>query len=361
MQKQILAAAISAIMVYPVAAPALDTKISGHVNRMIRYASDGDRSDVQFTDNTASQSRFRFNTSGDIGGGVTAGIIYEAGLVSNVSGLTPLKSGDSADQDATVNMRHSAIYLEGNFGRVTLGQSGEAADGILFADLSGTFLGDEASNFEHGSAIAWNIDGVVADATLGDTMVAPDGSRRDMFRYDTPNLGGFGIVSASVNNDSRWSVGTFLGGSAGGGEWQFNAGYLDTGGGDRTHLFAASGSYLFSQGTNITLAYGEQDSRDGDSDFLYGKLGHKFGDNAVSVSYSTGTVENAEIFTATETSAAVVADADVDVLGLAFQRNLPKVGIEFYSGYHWMMGDFDGTRDPDDIHIFVVGSRIKFN
>lgn len=365
MNKKLLAVAISSTLLTPVAVQALDTKVSGHVNRMIRFGDDGVGSDVQFVDNTASRSRFRFNTSGDIGSGVTAGIIMEAGLASNRSGNVGLKEGDGGDSIGDI--RHSALYFEGNFGRVSLGQTSDAADGMFFADLSGTALADEASAAEHCSSCTWRLeDGTDTGITLTDVINNFDGSRRDLVKYDSPALGPASL-SVSAGQDSTWAVSASAGGDVGGGKYSLVAGYLDRGSSD-DQSFGISGSYLFSQGTNFTVSYGMRDfdtaGRD-DGEHLFLKLGHKWGNNAASVSY--GMWED------------VTQGYEGDSIALGYIHTLPKPGIEFYAGYHYLTADasgsavFDddddpltaavpiGSRDIEDFHLFVIGSRIKFN
>ena len=88
MNKKLLAVAVGSAIAAPMTAQAIDFKVSGHVNRMIRFADNGAGSDIQQTDNTASRSRVRFTGSQEIGSGITAGVRVEFGVASNLSGQT---------------------------------------------------------------------------------------------------------------------------------------------------------------------------------------------------------------------------------------------------------------------------------
>ena len=228
MNKKILAVAIASAVAVPMAAQAIEYKISGHVNRMIRFADDGAGSDVQHVDNEASRTRFRFTGSEDIGNGLKAGINIETSVASNDSTNLPLKSGDAGD--VAFDIRHSALFFSGNWGKVTLGHTSDAADGASFADLSNTWLVNEYSSYELGGSIAFRTgaDGTLTD-TLGGSFNSFDGGRRDVIRYDSPALGPV-TMAVSIANNSRWSVGAFASTSLGGGELSAAAGYTDTGG-----------------------------------------------------------------------------------------------------------------------------------
>ena len=66
-------------------AQALDAEISGHVNRAVMFADDGERNEVFFVDGEPSNTRFRFVGSEEILPGIEAGIKWEMEFVSQNS------------------------------------------------------------------------------------------------------------------------------------------------------------------------------------------------------------------------------------------------------------------------------------
>jgi predicted porin len=345
MNKKILAVAIASAVAVPMVAQAVEYKISGHVNRMIRYADNDNGSDVQHVDNGASATRFRIQGSEDIGNGMKAGVYIETGVASNSSSLINIKANDAAATDTAFNIRHSALFFSGNWGKVTMGHTSDAQDGTSFADLSNTWLVNEYSSAELAGGV--NFGGTGTGTTISSAFSSFDGGRRDVVRYDSPALGPV-TVAVSIANNSRWSIGAFSNTSLGGGELSANIGYTDLGGTSTTRddQFSMSASYLFSQGTSITGGYGQADataSGAADPDSFYVKLGHQWGSHAVSVHYS-------------ETHDLSARNEDNTMWGLGWVYTMRK-DIEVYAGYNNYDLDRAGAEDVD---VFVVGSRVKF-
>jgi predicted porin len=342
MNKKILAVAIAGAVAVPIVAQAVEYKISGHVNRMIRYGDNGDGSDVQNVDNAASMTRFRIQGSEDIGNGMKAGVYIESAVASNSSSQIALKANDSGD--VAFNIRHSALFFSGNWGKVTMGHTSDAQDGTSFADLSNTWLVNEYSSAELAGGVSFG--GTGAGTTVSSAFNSFDGGRRDVLRYDSPALGPV-TIAVSIANNSRWSVGGFASTSLGGGELSANLGYTSFGGTSAAMDDQVSGSvsYLFSQGTSITGGYGQADrvGAGSDPDSYYIKLGHQWGSNAVSIHYS-------------ESQDVSAVGEDNTMWGLGWVYTMRK-DIELYAGYN----NYDLDRaGADSVDLFVVGSRVKF-
>jgi predicted porin len=360
MNKKLLAVAVASAVTAPMAAQAIDFKISGHVNRLIRFADDGKGSDIQQLDNSASRSRFRFTGSGDVGNGMKAGINLETSWASNVSGATPLKVADGFD--VAFDIRHSALYFSGTWGKVTMGHTSQATDGIAFADLSGTGItGDEVSGTELCSSCLVRTSGGGTAGTIGSYRSSYDGGRIDVLRYDSPALGP-ATIAASVANDEEWDVAAFVDHNVGGGTLALYGGYLNSENRKGYEQWAISGGFLFSQGTNITITYGERDRVGGGtagrtSENIYVKLGHKWGNNAISGGWG-------------ETSDQAAKGVDGTMWGFGWVHTLKKPGIEIYAGYKNYDNDASAAgianlglaagSSLEDNNTFVVGSRIKF-
>jgi len=342
MNKKILAVAIAGAVAVPIAAQAVEYKISGHVNRMIRYADNSDGSDVQNVDNAASMTRFRIQGSEDIGNGMKAGVYIESAVASNSSSQLTTKATDAGD--VAFNIRHSALFFSGNWGKVTMGHTSDAQDGTSFADLSNTWMVNEYSSAELAGGV--NFGGTGAGTSISSAFSSFDGGRRDVIRYDSPALGPV-TVAVSIGNNSRWSVGGFASTSLGGGELSAALGYTDLGGTSTTtdDQYSGSLSYLFSQGTSITGGYGAADRTAGgsDPDSYYLKLGHQWGSHAVSIHYS-------------ESQDVSAVGEDNTMWGLGWVYTMRK-DIELYAGYNNYDLDRAGS---DDVDVVVMGTRVKF-
>ncbi len=79
----------------------------------------------------------------------------------------------------------------------------------------------------------------------------------------------------------------------------------------------------------------------------YLKVGHKWGNNAVSVSYGE--------------SEDVIAGFKDKGFQIGFNHNIPKAKVDLYAGVHGNQLDTPGAVDVDDIYTVVVGTKLKFD
>ena len=353
---RLLGPAIASCTVWASAQPAgaVELAISGHVNRLVRFADDGKGSDVQFLDSDASNSRIRFEGDGDIGRGLRAGTLVEAGLLANTSSTVGLKEGDV---NLGFFLRHSALRFTAKPGSVWLGRTSEAFDDVAAADLSNTWLVDEPFD-DYTASIAWRRgDGTTVTSADGDPLLVLDvrsdfdGIRRDVLRYDSPVFGPV-TLRASVSAGSTWSVRGVLAGALGDLEFDWRIGYIQERSLGRFDIDAFDGvttsaSFIHQQRFNLTVVYGRQDvdGQRSDPETFYIKGGYRWGNNAASVGWST--VQD------------LTEGIDSDRLTLAFVRTIPKPRVELYANFQHYPG-LDGVTDVEDINSVVVGSRVKF-
>ena len=349
MDKKLLAVAVSSALAAPMAAQAVDFKTSGHINRQIRFADDGQGSDVQFTDVTHSRSRVRFVGSSDIGNGMKAGVNLEIGFASNRqfggAGSPTLKGADGGDSmEAGDDIRHSALWFSGSWGKVHMGHTSSAADGKTGADLRGTWMADSATAYNSCPSCAVRTAGGGSTGTLGTYHATFDGGRMDVLRYDSPKLGPAQIRVNVANND-RWEAAAYINTDVGGGALALSTGYIAAENRNGWDAFAISGSFRFSQGTAISMRYSERDPAAGnDQDDFWVSLGHRWGSNAVSASYGSsdrgGGTEGTR-------------------WGIGWQHEIKKAGVSFYAGYSNFDNEATGA-NLEDFDMFRVGSRVKF-
>ena len=204
MERKLIAAAVSSALVLPMAAQAVEFSASGHVNRAIVSADGGGKDmagekdtydgDVEHMDGSMSPTRFRFTGSEELENGMTAGVNFEVG------GIGPFTS------------RHANVYLNTAGGKISLGHTSAATDGMAHARLGGPSWLGMVSN-----ACAW--------VTVGAVCSANDGGRHPVLRYDTPAIGPASIAVSTGNND-YFDVKLSIAGSMGDAGYDFRIGHI---------------------------------------------------------------------------------------------------------------------------------------
>jgi predicted porin len=359
MNKKLLAVAVSSALALPMAAQAVKFKLSGQVNRAMVFLDDDVASDIHHIDNGASGTRWIMSGSEDIGNGMKVGFNWEWQNSSNLQFSRAIKDGDGPDSQA---MRKAEVWFSGNWGKLSIGQGDGAGNGTTEVDLSDTWnAGAYVSRVSFGSGVAWRT-GAGQEITAGGATVAPGGgglrhgqtgsyfdafSRFDRVRYDSPALGPV-TISASVGQNEVWDIAGRVSTSLGGGQLSGAIFYGETSGID--NRWGGSASFLFSQGTNITFSYSQNDPGGAttEADSIYIKLGHKWGNNAVSVGYGV-----------TDDQTVGFEDSGWNI---GFNHNIPKPKVDIYASYHHNELDTPtGVPGVGDISAFVVGTKLKFD
>ena len=206
-ERKLIAAAVSSALALPMAAQAVEFSVSGHVNRAILSVDTGgdDDDDLQHVDSNASQSRVRFTGSEEMDNGMTAGVNMEMGILSTGS-------------TTGTTTRHAAAYLNTPGGKLTLGHTSTAADGMAHARLGGpSWLGGVTNWCSYYSK----------NAAGGTAVACPsnDGGRTDVLRYDTPSLGP-ATLSFSAGDNDYWDAKLTIAGSFGDAGYDIRIGHI---------------------------------------------------------------------------------------------------------------------------------------
>ncbi len=110
-------------------------------------------------------------------------------------------------------------------------------------------------------------------------------------------------------------------------------------------------SYLFSFGTNITVAGAENEPTGPGATkatTLYVKVGHKWGNNAVAVAYGE--------------SKDVTPGFTNKGFQVGFNHNIPKAKVDLYAGFQGFELDTPaGTPSVDNIYNVILGTKLKFD
>ena len=125
-------------------------EVSGWVSQQVMIWDDGKESNVYVGNNTATASRFRFVGSAKINPTWSAGYLMEFGVYTGASSLTMQQGPAQADDTPNtgypaaatfLQLRHSAWWIDNkDLGRLWVGQTGQATDGIAIINLANTLV-----------------------------------------------------------------------------------------------------------------------------------------------------------------------------------------------------------------------------
>lgn len=351
----------------------VSVQLYGQIDRALLWANDGDTGKLYIVDNKNSSTRFGFNAKAKVEGGMTIGAKFEVEAVSNSStdvNQTLEKTSFS------LNERHFDIYLDGAFGKISLGQGDMASNTASEVDLSGTTVIGYSSVEDLAGGIIFFDDttgSIYSNPTETDTTKLKtnpkvkdvfdnlDGlSRDDRVRYDTPKVAGFQL-STSTTVQKAWDAALRYGAGFGGVKLEAAAAYADLGdgskvsGSDSVKQYNGSLSVLMPFGLSITGAAGQQKlddpARKEDPMFYYAKLGY------TAQLLFAGSTTFAVDYCATND---VKADEDeAKTIGAFVVQRLDTYGTELFLGYRTYQLDRTG-KDYADVSGLMGGARIKF-
>ena len=302
--------------------------ISGWINEGMVYYDDGEESDVvQTTDNgTTLNSRITFSASADVPStDMKAGmeVIIEPNQGGGgTSGNTPLlfsnQSNFSDTNGHVLNTLGKSIYLEGSWGKVTMGLQSMPTDNIaVLADPSGTLWSSISPVFRFNG---FTIRGLGAGATntqwgsFAQCLTTPglgigidcNGIYRNGFRYDLPTLAEGLSIAVGYANDEIYDIAAKYSTEMSGLKVMLHGGYaINVGnggsnvGGSQSETFQVQAGVM-DTGTGIfgTLAYQNESADDAsagtgdDTDAYHLKVGIKqkwldMGDTAFTAQYGS--------------------------------------------------------------------------
>ena len=326
---------------------AIDFTISGQVNRAALYADDGDSAEWFFVDNDNSSTRFRFRGSNEFENGWKVGFLWEVEMQSNASNKVSMDD-DSDTTDVHFDERHMDIWIE-KWGTLRLGQGDTATNGTSEVDLSGTAVAAYSSVSDVGGNFVFRDGNDTTGITVSNSRSNFDGlSRKDRVRYDTPRWAGF-FASGSIEGQSQWDLAARYAGDFGWARLAAAAGWADFGTSSdvKDWEFSSSASLLFDFGLNFTVSAAKVSQDNKDPWNLFGKVGYQFLNiHAASVQFSrTENLSN--------------PGDKGDSFGVAYVVT-PWKSVEFYGTYYLHMLDLDQGSNPDDINVFMAGTRIRF-
>ena len=306
MERKLIAVAVSSALGLPMAADAVEGSVSGHVNRAVVVVNqDGSENDgeLQHVDNNSSGSRFRFTGSGELDNGLTAGVNLEYALSTAV--------------------RHANVYVSSEGGKLSIGHTSTATDGMNHARLGGASWLAGVTNW-------------CSYVSSGPGCITNDGGRKPILRYDTPAIGPLSIAVSTGDNE-YWDGMAKLSGSFGDSGYDLRAGYIgDNGSG--MDVVGVSGAVKFPQGTSVAASWNEKDDAGEQSQHI--EVDHSYGAGSIGVAYRRGENGDGE-------------EGSTWAVGVGHSLG---GGATAFAGYRFIEAD-----GAEDINAFFAGMRVTFN
>jgi len=239
--------------------------MSGRVSRAIWHADDGS-SDKTFLSSGDDESRIRWIANGSLTDSVTAGATLEMSFpLSNskstqtLHGGTDETVGGSDGSDSSFSIRHEYVWVNHKvMGKLSLGQTGVATDGVGNISATGTVYSRSGKTF--GGGLTFVNSTATAKITSTNTVngVFSDlnTARADVIKYNSPTFAG---ASLSISRDASSQVQTALKYSGKFGAFAVNTGvgYL-TGSGSTNFTALAGITATHDSGLNFSYQTGKK-------------------------------------------------------------------------------------------------------
>lgn len=374
--------------------------VSGHVNEAMMFYDDGNDEGFAVVTNNSSRSRFRFTGSAKINADWSAGFMMEIGVRGTNNSQSNTFTAFNNNVKSGLDVRHEMLYLDSKrFGRITLGHTGSAAEGITEICVGcGINQGFDAAHIGGGFRPGvGNVAGIAASASwsllatsAGGLFGAGEGDRRDIVMYTSPSLMGF-TLSAAAGSDEFYDVAVRYAGEFSGFRFAAGVGYQksEEQGTSRTKGFAAGcnvvGGQVDCEGLGISAgiqhvatglyvhgAYGYTEDNQAlaanlDRDegyYISGGINRKFfalGNTNIYAEYGNasrqiGTTAAAFI---DATGAAFGGEVGMEWYGIGAVQTIDAAAMDLYIYYRHFEGD-ERASHVEDLDFVVVGSIIRF-
>lgn len=300
-------------------------------------------------DNQNSGSKLRVAGEAQTAPGIKVGFMVELGIDETAGNL--LGAG-SLVNDFTV--RHSVVWAEGALGKVSLGRTSTATDGIVEIDLGNSNIASLPMSAEP----LYTYSGLPGMGLAIYNPAGFDGSRANIVRYDTPTVGGFYASASwgggqSASGDDVWDVALRYAGEGAGFRFAAGAGYrveqFSAFGANDMKTLAGSASLLHvGSGLFANVAAGQQQDHPlyGDVQMWHGRAGwmkNVFGPGATSVygEYAEHKMKTLGV--------------DSSFYGAGIVQAIDAAALDVFISYRQY--DLGGALDAQ---VGMLGARVKF-
>jgi hypothetical protein len=321
--------------------------VSGSVSRsMLWLKGDGGESEHIMLDNFNSPSRIRFAGDGKLGKDWSAGFLIELGISSfDDRFLNP--NGSVLNALDEVGVRHQAVWLGTPVGKVWLGHTSTATDGIVEINLA---------------------SGVNVGALPLASWLGADGGRQQVLKYESPLFAGVsmsasftGENNSSLLGDTTFDAALRYAGEFSGIRLAAGIGYADLGSVGSMDISRLSGSASVmhvSSGVFLTVNAGRGQGITGLDPVVYGATAgiekNFFGYGATTVFVEYSKAEDA--FLVLFNPQVVVAGPvdKIDLVGLGINQAVDSLGVDIFLNYRRL------TIKSSDIDVIMGGMRVAF-
>jgi len=259
----------------------VQVSLSGHVNRAVLWADNGQHSRIFHVENDVMPTRFRLVGVGKYSEDLTLGSTIETQIRSNGTDDIDIGTQLSGNQTVTFTERKIEVYADSKkFGKLWLGQGDVASAYANAVDLSGTTTvgaGATVEDIPGGVTFRDRNKPNLKDSKVIDAWDGMDGVlRADRIRYDTPSFQGFKATVSHTDGDSGDGAINFAGEF---GKTQIQAAVSAAKKRNTYDQYNGSASVLFSSGISVGGALGTRNGKRPktfNASLAHGKLGYQF-------------------------------------------------------------------------------------
>ncbi|MGL5168757.1 MAG: porin [Afipia sp.] len=390
----------------------------GEINRMALSWNDGLQKATRIVDNNTAPTILGARGAVEITRGWTTGFHVEGGL-NQARSIEVSQFLPGANSEISPDLRYLDVWLRSNrYGKVTIGHTSTATDGVVLTDLSET-NGAASANIamiggdlmlRAADALDTGQNSLITRTPISDFVggATIDTLRRQVVHYETPTLNGFAVSVAAGNRfwdaalsyradladwrfrasigylrDTNPGIRADLGGRRDRSEWKGGASLLHT----PTGLFVTtafvnrqfrgydtSNQAVF--GENMVDAFGNVIPGTHRPDLRYGylKTGLRkqftaLGDTKF---YAETAIARNSLTGLREGGPKVVTSSQLNMVGAGIMQDIDAYNTQLYLGYRHYSFDIEGLRDSStfgsiaspapikDINLVFSGIRIKF-
>ncbi len=369
--------------------------ISGWVHEAVFFWDDGVEQNMYVGTNSLEQSRFKLAGEAKIVEGWSAGYTIELGINGAASNTFSQVNTGSAN---SIGIRKSSWFVKSKtYGKLTVGQDGTAtyhllddADGVNTRNYSDAEAASVAlGQFRLRSNGAFLANNRTWQDALGgfNNRTPGQNGRRNVVRYDSPELAGF-TVTAAWGEDDMWDAALTYKGEVGDFKLVGKLGYGESTdstsiqnrctnpGNGNCQWWGVAGTVMHKPtGLFVYGGYGSE-SVDGlpanvedqnDVYFVQAGIEQKWlplGKTTVFGEYrkDESGFKNQTFGTAT-IAASNIRSSDIDNYALGVVQNVEAAAMDFYVIYRHTEGDIrnqTATINLDDFDMVITGARIQF-
>ena len=336
--------------------------VYGQISKAMVHFDIDDYNNLAVSENSNAESFIGFRGEANLQQGWKAGFTLELGVggyddsLKSYSGYGPLTNSDTDG----IYARQSNVWVDGPFGRGTIGLASQATDGIAEISVANTLVASRPLSLRP-----------LTGPQILEVLELFDGQRANLVRYDSPVFAGFkfsasyapGVDDGPHGQGDVWDAALRWSGEYGGFALAAGAGYREgiviqtIGKAEDTDTLSGSGSAKhIASGLFLNGTYGDLDLSD-----LTTKSANVKGWQATggweqrffSIGHTTIFAEYGEIDLGD-----VLTDQTITLAGVGLVQSIDAAAMDVYvTGRKY---DFDDLTGGNDLTVLMAGGKIRF-